>query len=343
MTRGTRYFLVGSAVTLVLCLGTGLVAYYNGGLNLGLGGRADDQQLAYLPAESAAVAHADVRTIMDSQFRLKLRQTLPAGEELAKFKDALGVDLEKDIDTVTVGYMAGQPNERHAVVVVRGRFNDGNIETLATQHGMTAGTYNGKRTLTMVAHDGKPGEGQMTTFTAPTPSIAFLEPGVLALGDAVMVKRAIDAGATGAALKKNTELVAVINEMRGTGNAWFVGRLDSLGAEGAIPGEIAAHLPAVNVVAASVHINGGVRGSLRADARDDKAAEQLRDVVKGALAAGRLMTGSNPKIEVMMNSIQVTGTGKTVGLNFAVPAEMLDLINGLAAAHHLGDGKAVHK
>ena len=343
MTRGTRYFLVGSAVTLVLCLGTGLVAYYNGGLTLGLGGRADDLQLAYLPADSAAVAHADVRMIMDSEFRQKLRQTLPAGEELAKFKDTLGVDLEKDIDTVTVGYMAAQPNEHHAVVVVRGRFNDGNIETLATQHGMTAGTYNGKRMLTMVAREGQTADGQTPAFAAPTPAIAFLEPGVLALGDVATVKRAIDAGATGAEFKKNTELVAVINEVRGTGNAWFVGRLDSLVAQAAIPGEIASHLPAVNVVAASVHVNGGVRGTLRADARDDKAAEQLRDVVKGALAAGRLMTGSNPKIEVMLNSIQITGTGKTVGLNFMVPAELLDMINGLAAAHHLGDGKAVHK
>jgi hypothetical protein len=70
------------------------------------------------------------------------------------------------------------------------------------------------------------------------------------------------------------------------------------------------------MVAASVHINGGVRGLLRADARDDKAAEQLRDVVKGALARGHLVTGQNPKLELMLNSIQITGAGKTVGLTF---------------------------
>jgi hypothetical protein len=337
MTRGTRYFLVGSAVTVVLGLGTGLVAYYNGGLPIGFG-RADDMQLGYLPADAAAVAHADVRTIMDSEFRQKLRQTMPAGEELAKFKEELGVDIERDIDTVTVGYMAGQPTEHHAVVVVRGRFNDGNIETMATQHGMTASTYNGKRLLTMVAQN-----GEVAGVSSPTPSIAFLEPGVLALGDSATVKRAIDAGASGAEIRKNTELMAVINDVRGGGNAWFVGRLDSLSAQAAIPAEIASHLPAVNVVAASVHINGGVRGLLRADARDDKAAEQLRDVVKGALAAGHLVTGQNPKLELMLNSIQITGTGKTVGLTFSVPTELLDMINGLAAAHHLGDGKQIHK
>ena len=32
MTKSTRYFLIGSAVVVLLGLGTGLVAYYNGGL-----------------------------------------------------------------------------------------------------------------------------------------------------------------------------------------------------------------------------------------------------------------------------------------------------------------------
>lgn len=338
MTRGTRYFLAGSAITVILGLGTGLVAYYNGSLPLGLG-RSDDQQLAYMPADAAAVGYADVRTIMDSQFRQKLRQTMPAGEELAKFKEELGVDLEHDIDSVTCAYMGGNPTDHHAVVVVRGRFNDSQIETLATQHGMTAGTYNGKKVLTLTA------ASQTEMGDHAMASIAFLEPGVLAFGDGPTVQRAIDAGATGADLRKNADLIAVIDDVRGSGNAWFVGKLDAMSAHSPIPEEIAQHLPPVDVVAASVHINGGLRGALRADARDDKSAEQLRDVVKGALAAGRLMTGQNPKMEAMLNSLQITGAGKTVGLTFTVPTEMLDVINGAAAAHRLttGDGQRIHK
>jgi hypothetical protein len=178
-----------------------------------------------------------------------------------------------------------------------------------------------------------------------TPALAFLEPGVLALGDAPTVQRAIDAGATGADLRKNTALMAVIDDVRGSGNAWFVGKLEALSAHSPIPEEIASHLPPIDVVAASVHINGGLRGTLRADARDDKSAEQLRDVVKGALAAGHLMTGQNPKIEAMLNSLQITGSGKSVGLSFSVPTELLDVINGAAAAHHLatGSGPKIHK
>jgi len=337
MTRGTRFFLAGSAFIVVLGLGTGLVAFYNG--NLPLLGRGDDQQLAYLPSDAAAVGFADVRTIMDSEFRQKLRQTVPAGEELARFKQELGVDIERDIDTVTAAYM-GLPTEHHGVVVVRGRFNDGSIETLATQHGMVASTYNGKRMLTMTMNrDAATAEGT----TPPTPAIAFLEPGVLAFGDADGLKHAIDSGAKGDDLRKNAELMAVINDVRGSGNAWFVGKVSAMHGQGAIPEEIASHLPPVDIVAASVHVNGGLRGTLRADARDEKAAEQLRDVVKGALAAGHLMTGQNPKLELMLNSLQISGTGKSVGVSFTLPAELLDVLNGFAAAHNLGAAQTIHK
>jgi hypothetical protein len=49
------------------------------------------------------------------------------------------------------------------------------------------------------------------------------------------VKRAIDAGASGAEIRKNTELMAVINDVREGGNAWFVGRLRFAGSAGRHP------------------------------------------------------------------------------------------------------------
>jgi hypothetical protein len=119
-----------------------------------------------------------------------------------------------------------------------------------------------------------------------------------------------------------------------------VGRLDAMTNQSGLPSEITTHMPAVKLVAASVYVNGGVRGTLRAETFDDKAAEQLRDVVRGALAAGRLMSGQNPKMDAMLNSLQITGTGTTVGLSFTVPAEFLELLNGVAAAHSLGTGEA---
>ncbi len=77
--------------------------------------------------------------------------------------------------------------------------------------------------------------------------------------------------------------------------------------------------------AAAGHINGGVSGTFRAETRDEQSAENLRDVVRGILALGRLQAQNNPKLEAFSQSLQLTGTGTTVALTFTVPSELLDM------------------
>ena len=328
MSKSTRLFLTGAAVVVLLGLGTGLVAYYNGGLP-GVG-QTSDADLAYLPANANAVGYADVRTIMSSEFSQKLRQILPSGEEKEKLQAELGVDIERDIDSVAAAYVGGSSPFDGAIVIVRGRFNTGQIESLATQHGATVGDYKGIKLLMMPAETSAD-----ATRQHPSAGVAFLEQGVLAFGEESGLKAAIDAGATGDDIRKNAALMAVVNDVRSSGNAWFVGKFDAITGNASIPDPIREHIPPVDLVAVSVHVNGGLRGALRADARDDKAAEQLRDVVRGAVAAGRLMAGQNKQMDAMLSSLQITGSGKTVGLTFSLPTEFLDVLNGIAAAKGL--------
>jgi hypothetical protein len=118
-----------------------------------------------------------------------------------------------------------------------------------------------------------------------------------------------------------------------TGNAWAVGRFDALTAQAHLPGDIASRIPAITWFSVSTHINGGIRGVVRADARDDEAANNLRDVVRGFLALGKLQTNSNPQLQAMMQSLNLGGTGKTVALSFDVPAQVFDLIRELKDRH----------
>ena len=168
--------------------------------------------------------------------------------------------------------------------------------------------------------------------------MAFLEQGVVAFGEASGLKLAIDSVETGDDVRKNADLMSVVNDVRGTGNAWFVGKFDAITGNTGMPLVVKDHLPAIDVFAVSVHVNGGVRGALRADARDEKAAEQLRDVVRGAVAAGQLMAGKNKQMDAMISSLQITGSGKTVGITFSLPVEFLDVLNGIAAAQGLTHG-----
>jgi hypothetical protein len=334
MSRRTRNFLIGSSLVLVVGLCTGLVAYYTGGLPLGAASAPDD--FAYMPSDTSAVAYADVRAIMNSEFRKKLKQVLPTGEEQEKLKAETGIDIEHDIDTVIAGFTGEEADHGGAVVLVRGRFNDSDIEFRARQHGATVEQYQGKRLVLMTHGErrgGPPGGGGAREAVERSPGgLAFLEPGLIALGEASAIKRAIDARATKANVTSNTEMMTFVEQVQGGANAWVVGRFDTLSKTADLPAEIQAKIPAVQWFAVSANVNGGLAGSVRAETRDEKAAEDLRAVVSGAIAAGRLMGGQDQRATAMLNSLQITGTGKTVAISFTVPPEVLDVLGGIAAA-----------
>jgi hypothetical protein len=78
---------------------------------------------------------------------------------------------------------------------------------------------------------------------------------------------------------------------------------------------------------ASGHINGGLRGTIRAEARDEQAGQNLRDVVQGFMALAKMQASQKPELTTLMNSIQLSGTGKTVSLNFEVPSQIIDALS----------------
>src|SRR5581483_4745342 len=151
-------------------------------------------------------------------------------------------------------------------------------------------------------------------------------------GAAATVKRALAAHAAHEDVTANPELVKLIGQLDGAGNtAWAVGGIEALTSNPAVPQQVKAQLPGVDWVAISARVSTGVNGELRAEAKDDKAATDLRSVVNGAIAAGHLMSGQNPKLDAFLNSLQVTGTGKDLAVSFTVPPEMLEMATGALA------------
>jgi hypothetical protein len=65
---------------------------------------------------------------------------------------------------------------------------------------------------------------------------------------------------------------------------------------------------------------------VRAEAGDEEAAKNLRDVVRGFLALARLQAGSRPELQGLLQSLELGGAGKTVALSFDVPAQVFDLL-----------------
>jgi hypothetical protein len=319
MTRKTRYFMGGSAAILVAGLGTGLVAYYGGGFPSLSASRSGPSELSYVPVDSAVVAFANVREVMDSQLRQRLKAVLPQEQGQQDFQRETGIDIEHDIDYIVAAMTAvgsDVPNHPNGLVVARGRFNTTQLESLAREHGGVVEDYKGKRLV-------KASEGG-TQNPDHTVMLAFLEPGLVGIGSEAAIKSSIDAQLSARSITSNNEMMELIADIDQGNNAWAVGRFDAIANQAKMPAEIASKLPAVKTFAVMTHIDGGVSGTLRAETRDDASADNLRQVVQGMLALGKM--SNDPKAMALLNSLQLSGSGKTVKLSFAVPSEVLDMI-----------------
>jgi hypothetical protein len=342
--------MAASAAVVVSGLCTGLVAYYGGGFPA-LSASRGPIELAYVPSDTAVVAYADVRAIMDSELRQRLKIAVPTpGQGQAEFQAATGIDIERDIDYVVAAMVAssGQMSpDKSGLIVARGRFDVVKLEGLAREHGGTVEEYRGKRFVS-VTHSAQapdtvppatPEAGPVLHEHSGSMTIAFLEPGLVAVGESTAVKHAIDAQMSAQSITSNNEMMELVSDIERTNNAWAVGRLDVLTSHAQLPEQIANQVSAVKWFAAAGHVNGGFSGSIRAEARDDQAAENLRDVIRGVLALGRLQGQSDPRVNALSQSLELTGTGRTVSLSFTVPAELLDM----AVAHAQGaNGSKVH-
>ena len=208
------------------------------------------------------------------------------------------------------------PGTHSGLLVARGNFYPAQLEALAIEHGGAVEIYHDKRLISKTTNMPVPNGG----------TLAFLEPGLVAIGDTATVKRAIDAQLNSASVRSNDEIMTLVSEIEAGNNAWAVGRFDVLTAQAKLPDQIAKQIPPVKWFAAAGHINGGISGMVRVEATDDESAELLRRQVNGALAFGEMVGRNDARASMVLKSLQLSGSGKTVQVSFTVPAELLQLV-----------------
>ena len=209
--------------------------------------------------------------------------------------------------------------------MVTGRFDTSKIEAMALEHGGKTEQYKGTRLLVMSHH----AKGEEAAH-GPEMAMGLLAKGVVALGTADMVRRAVDRGAGGDNVPANAEMMRLVGGMRGE-SMWAVGRFDALSAQASLPAEVSERIPPISWFSASGRVNGGLQAVVKAEAKDDQAAENLRDIVRGFVALAKMQTGSKPGIQKMMPDVQLSGDGKEVAISFAVTNEMLDAFEAARA------------
>lgn len=325
MTVKTRYFVIVSLLVMFVGLGTGLVAYYVGFPASAFFSRSGPDELRYMPSTASVVGYVEVRELMASDLRQRLRKTIGAqaqDDHKREFQELTGINFETDIERV-IGCFDGVDSSANAsnsgLVFARGLFDDTRIEALMREHGAQVQDYKGKR-LILADH-----LGASSGF-----ALTFVEPGLIAFGGLRLVQHAIDLHASGGeSAATNEDIVSHIRALDG-GTAWVAGRMDVLRARAAIPDIVANQLPPITWFSIRGRVDGGLQVRLNAEGRDDESANTLRDVVRGFLALTRLQASSKPEFQHFVQSIQLSGTGKTVSLSVDVPAQVFDALGALA-------------
>jgi len=330
MTARTRYFVIISTLLLTVGVGTGLVAYYVGFPAGAFGKHPGPEELQYIPRDAAVIAYANVQEVMHSDLRQRLHKVLPAGTEngQAELQNLTGINLETDIFRIVAcmypSSSGNMPNE--GMVLARGNFDETKLEALMRDHGAHVEDYKVKLLIVADIHDYKP-----RSF-----AVSFMEPGLAAIGTSNVIRAAIDLHNGGdnpntgtASVVGNEELMTLINSLDSGNNVWAVGRFDALTANAKLPANISSQIPAITWFSVATHVNGGLRGTVRAETRDEQAANNLRDVVRGFLALGKMSAGSRPEIQAMMSSLQLGGDKKTVALSFDVPAAVFEAFDAI--------------
>jgi hypothetical protein len=317
MTKRTQRFVFLGVTILVLGLGTGLVASYVGLPNLGIVGSDGPAELAYVPADATVVAFADVREVMDSQLRQKLLKLSPDADQGADtFQAETGINIQTDVDRI-VASVSGTPDPSNPanmrpLLVARGRFDTARIEAAIRIKGGTVEDYKGKRLITVQNELG----------------LAFVEPDLAVVGVPASVRRAIDTKASGQNVTGNANVMRLVRDFD-NGNAWVVAHIEAVTSGNVIPAEIKQQLPPVTWLAVSGRIDDGVRAVVRAEARDEAAANNLRDVVRGLVALARLQAGQHAELAALVNSLELGGQGTTVSLGVTVPPAVIDMLGAM--------------
>jgi hypothetical protein len=285
-------------------------------------------EFSYIPRSAELVAFADLRQVVDSEIGQKLQAAVGVPSDSGPVLSEAGIDFRRDVDRIVAAGLeqASSGTGAGPLVLVRGRFDDSKIEAAVVARGGEVSQYLGTR---------------IVATAEPPFALAFLEANLIAVGQLELLKIALDTKAAGSAsVKDNPELMRLAGKVNDS-NAWFVARFDAIQQRTPAPAGLVGQLPAITWLAASGRVDNSVSAKLHAEARDDKAAQDLQDVVRGLVSLARLQVGQQPDFAELVNSIELSAEGTTVSVSFTVPPATLEKLGTIGSRLRAGPTSGV--
>lgn len=325
MTTRTCCVCIGAGGVLAAGLAGGFAAYLQGGLPAAAAQTRPDH-FRYVPAAAHFVAFADVRAVVSSGLSGRLEGRRPEEAE-PEFETRTGIRVARDIEQAVASFAPIGSGAADLLVVLSGQFDQRRLESLAVEHGGTVTDHAGH---TLVS----------TTVGDSRLAMAFVEPGVLAVGSEELVVGAIELVDGGDNVTSNERLMTLLSTVEPGSNAWAVGELDGPDAGGWMPEGLDARALRVSAFSVGGRVNGGIRLTVRAETPDDAASQNLRDILQGFLALARMQADAEPEVAAILDSVRLhAAPGEHfVSLSMAVPATTVEWLwdRALAGAGSAG-------
>ena len=330
--KKTRYFVAVMGAILAVGLGTGLVASYMGLPVSVFSSAAGPEELQYVPADAAVVAYANVRDVMNSEFRQRFKDIEPSQDDKNEFEEKTGLNLEQDVDSVVAAVM---PKDGMAN-------NPAGSFLILARAALPAGAPRSARPRARRARSPNTRASASSPITTtdsndPTPdhmAFGFLEADLVGVRQHRVGEGAIDARASNRNIVSNNEMMKLVNEIDNA-NAWAVGKFDAIAEQGRHPERrLLRRCRASRGSRRRVTSTAASAASFKAEAKDEATAKNLRDVMGGFLAMAKMQAGNKPGMQQLADSLVLSGDGNTVALAFSIPTEVLDVLEGLAKGRH---------
>ncbi|MEM6335931.1 MAG: DUF3352 domain-containing protein [Bacteroidota bacterium] len=280
--------------------------------------------LDVLPADAVVVASLDVENARTSGLidRAFGNSTLPdagVGNEYEEFVRVTGFDPEEDIENV---YAAGQPNQVDLVVYAaleRSRL----VEFLNARVGsgdLTQDTY--RSVPIYVSTEGSPDGAKRMHLALANDQM------ILASSSRQSIDAMIDRlNGAGAALSSNVELLDLIDQVAHPEGAWVVANNAFATLEG-LPSDAPDFSRLIeDIVAATGFERNGVDVNTRLITAPDASADDVADLIKGALAGIKSQPDLDAEALALLDAVEVSAGNGRVDIDVFVSQSMLDTLN----------------
>ena len=283
-----------------------------------------ETSLGLIQPDAGLVFGVEWRRIVDSSIGDMLTEQLKKAD-LPKVPGIESIQnvLLHDLDSVLIassatalGKATGQPP---ALVVVKGRFNVEQLQTVLRGTGQKVEKYHGVDLI--VASAGK-ASGSMGM---PDQTVAFVDSSTILAGDTGEVRRAIDRMKTGKVTKAAGGILDGVTDLAARNDLWMVLEIPASAWKEAPP-QMAQMFSGVTTTEMGMSFGQGLGIQISIRAKDETSAKSIGQGLQGLLAIGAMSQSDNPQVGEMMKKIQITSEGQRVKLALSLDRSELEKI-----------------